>query len=487
MNGVRTAQDIERKYNLSEMGKNIELAEDKIFKVNNELTNFTNSVTSQFEAVQTSIDGKAEIWFYSGAPSLSNPPANSWEDFSMHVGDLYYDTNTGYAYRFKVADSVYSWEQVQDQDTVESLALANSAVDTADSKRRVFLETPTTPYDNGDLWINNQELYVCQTARETGEYTEGDFAIATKYTDDTVANEVASALSEVRESVTFLNGSEGGIFRPIDSNGDGINDGFILADRTDAVLPPDAKCLVANYEGIGFSQDGGDSYSIALKHDGVAGNWSFSGSQAIDGTNIKGYVANIANSTQSFGWNSQGLLFYDKDTLPQNDPPQFGDMNSGIGAIRFQQTRADEGMYRGNTILIQAKKSTNQGGSGTSSIYLSADRLVFNDVPYGGDGWKSLNYFNGWHNRDDAPYENGQFQKVDGVVIMQGLISGGSTTLVPAFLLPEGYRPSKRLIFPMLTGSGMGRLFVQDDGYCIPDGIGKEVWSSLSNIQFYVG
>ena len=30
-------------------------------------------------------------------------------------------------------------EQVQDQDTVESLALANSASDTADSKRRVFL------------------------------------------------------------------------------------------------------------------------------------------------------------------------------------------------------------------------------------------------------------------------------------------------------------------------------------------------------------
>ena len=80
-------------------------------------------------------------------------------------------------------------------------------------------------------------------------------------------------MSEVLESVTFINGTEGGIFRPIDSNGDGINDGFILADRTDAVLPPDAKCMVFNFEGIGFSQDGGETYSVALRHDG--NNWSF--------------------------------------------------------------------------------------------------------------------------------------------------------------------------------------------------------------------
>lgn len=269
MNGVRAAQDLERKYNLSEVKKNIELADDKIFKVNNELTNFTNSVTSQFEEVQTSIDGKAEIWFYSGAPSLSNLPTSSWEDFFMHIGDLYYDTETGYAYRFKVLEDVYSWEQVQDKDTVESLALANSASDTADSKRRVFLGTPAIPYDIGDLWIYNEELYVCQTTKETGEYAEGDFAIATKYTDDTVANEVASALSEVRESVTFLNGTEGGIFRPIDSNGDGINDGVIFADRTDAELPPDAKLLVINFEGIGLSGDAGNTYRTAITNDGT--------------------------------------------------------------------------------------------------------------------------------------------------------------------------------------------------------------------------
>lgn len=166
-----------------------------------------NDYSDEIENLEKKIDSKAEIWFYAGAPTLLNAPVSGWsvEEYTDHVGDLYYDTDTGYGYRFKFTDGVYGWEQVQDQDTIEALALANAASDTADSKRRVFVAQPAPPYDNGDLWLNSQEIYVCQISKgRDEEYEDDDFIIATKYTDDTVANQVGDDLEVVRGTVTTI-------------------------------------------------------------------------------------------------------------------------------------------------------------------------------------------------------------------------------------------------------------------------------------------
>ena len=166
-----------------------------------------NNYSEEIEELEKKIDTKAEIWFYSGVPTLKNAPVSSWdiEEYTDHVGDLYYDTSTGYPYRFKFTNGVYSWERIEDQDLAEALALANAASDTADSKRRVFMAQPTPPYDNGDLWLNNQEIYVCQISKAAGTtYEAKDFIIATKYTDDTVANQVGDNLEIVRGTVTTI-------------------------------------------------------------------------------------------------------------------------------------------------------------------------------------------------------------------------------------------------------------------------------------------
>ena len=204
--GVRTAQDLERKYKLIGQQTAAEQNPEGISKIEKELENFANETQRHFYELQADIDDLSEIWFFSGTPTLSNQPASLWnsEDYSSHVGDMYYDTSTGYGYRFKVVSGVYSWEQIQDQDTVEALALANAASDTADSKRRVFMEQPTPPYDNGDLWLNNQEIYVCQISKQEGTFEDNDFIVATKYTDDTVANRVGDNLEVVRGSVLTI-------------------------------------------------------------------------------------------------------------------------------------------------------------------------------------------------------------------------------------------------------------------------------------------
>lgn len=208
--GVRSPTDIEQKYDLGEIAglkKAVRMNETGLSKTNQTLEQFTNTTVQNFKEVQKELDGKAEIWFYKGIPTLLNEPANGWseESYQSHVGDMYYDWNTGYAYRFKLEDGVFSWERVQDKDTVEALAKANAAVDTADSKRRVFLETPAPPYDNGDLWVHEEDIYVCQISKpETETYAKEDFILATNYTDDTYAKQVGDNLEIVRGTVASI-------------------------------------------------------------------------------------------------------------------------------------------------------------------------------------------------------------------------------------------------------------------------------------------
>lgn len=206
-NGVRTAQDLERKYKLANLKKAVELSETGINQTNETLEEFIKETTENLDNLQKELDGKVTTYYYSGQPSFSNAPTNEWkeEEYENHLGDLYYDKETGYNYIFEVNEGVYSWVKIEDKDLTEALSIANAAQDTADNKRRIFLDTPEPPYDNGDLWLNNEEIYVCQIGKPEGElYAEGDFIVGVKYTDDTLANEVANELTIVKGQVTTI-------------------------------------------------------------------------------------------------------------------------------------------------------------------------------------------------------------------------------------------------------------------------------------------
>ena len=122
-------------------------------------------IGDDLEKIQQQIDGAIMTWYYQGVPTLSNAPANTWnadgtegvsEDtyYRNHVGDLYYDKDTGYAYRFLKDGNTYKWELVRDTGVTEALGKAQEAKATADGKRRVFVSQPTPPYEVGDLWVN---------------------------------------------------------------------------------------------------------------------------------------------------------------------------------------------------------------------------------------------------------------------------------------------------------------------------------------------
>ena len=125
--------------------------------------NFIDKVSyaTDIQSVRDQIDKSITTWFFDSVPTLANAPVSGWAtnaDKDVHLGDLYYDNLTGYSYRFKKENSVYSWLKLSDSDVTKALVNAATAQDTADNKRRVFFDTPVTPYDKGDLWDTGSGL-----------------------------------------------------------------------------------------------------------------------------------------------------------------------------------------------------------------------------------------------------------------------------------------------------------------------------------------
>lgn len=124
---VRTAAELERKYDLRSQNKssNAEL-EERI--------NTLNQTLYQYIAViNMELSEKSGTHFGSGVPSLLNKPAVDWdeEDKAKHIGDIYCNTDTGCIYLFKSTDNVYEWFETN--KGVGSKALA--AVQTAETVR----------------------------------------------------------------------------------------------------------------------------------------------------------------------------------------------------------------------------------------------------------------------------------------------------------------------------------------------------------------
>lgn len=145
--------------------------------------------------LQNQADGAIETWFYEGVPTLDNLPAIDWntnELKKIHIGDLYYDQTTGYAYRFtKYNDDVtpYRWNRIKDNDIVAALEAANHAQATADSKMKVFYgETKPTNYKVGDMWVNatlegkfNNDIARAVADNET--FNANDWVLASRYSE----------------------------------------------------------------------------------------------------------------------------------------------------------------------------------------------------------------------------------------------------------------------------------------------------------------
>lgn len=204
---------------LEELGS--EAMESKDF-INNTLPGILDEIKAQ-------LDGQIEQHFYqidpsplSTAPGSENGVPNSgWTDSTMkenHLGDLYYNTTSGKVWRYVkiqwrpkpgyAPGTFYVWQELQDSELAQAIAIANEALELGKEKNRIFTSTPVTPYDVGDLWVQGAtgDIMRCKTARESGAFTSSDWEKASKYTDDSalknfINGDFANAIDTMTEQI----------------------------------------------------------------------------------------------------------------------------------------------------------------------------------------------------------------------------------------------------------------------------------------------
>lgn len=190
-----------------------------------DMANAVVAINSDIADLQSQIDGNITSWFYAVDPAMNlppvtvdpdNPESTGWdtdEKKQNHVGDLYYNTDTGHTWRFVYQNASYQWVAVTDSDVTKALQDAAEAKDLADHKRRVFIVQPIPPYDVGDLWCvgNTGDILTCTTAKVEGQvFQAADWSKLNKYTDDTRAdaayNLASAANTTAGNALTAANG-----------------------------------------------------------------------------------------------------------------------------------------------------------------------------------------------------------------------------------------------------------------------------------------
>lgn len=184
-------------------------------------TDAQDYVDAAIAGLQDQLDGVVVAWFYPYSPTTSNVPASDWTTEALkqeHIGDTFTNTeeyiddqttpDAGKSWRWLYDDvnMTYSWNIIGDNLATQALLLAQNAKDTADGKRRVFVAEPVTPYEIGDLWMSGPsgEIKKCKTERLTGNYYASDWELASKYTDDTAADQAQQDANTANTAISVI-------------------------------------------------------------------------------------------------------------------------------------------------------------------------------------------------------------------------------------------------------------------------------------------
>lgn len=197
---------------VSSTEERIGTAEEDIEEANKAIDGLGDRITDEVANLQGQIDGAIQFWNGSDIPTLNNEPAINWtteEDRNNHRADIYTviedvdgELKQGKSYRFDKVGISWTWVELTDNELSAVQALAAS-------KAKVFVTQPKVPYNVGDLWLKDKELYECVTAKDTnGSFALIDWQKATKYTDDTIALLAQQAADKAIDNQTTTSTTE---------------------------------------------------------------------------------------------------------------------------------------------------------------------------------------------------------------------------------------------------------------------------------------
>ena len=125
--------------------------------------------------VKEQIDGKIETFRQSDDPSVN------WtdEEKKSHENDLWYDTTN---------NIVKMWNGSTWDDFTGDVP--ESVWNEINGKAQIFTDTPKTPYNKGDLWVDGSDILTCMISKTDKEtYSKDDWQKKNSYTDNSALNE----------------------------------------------------------------------------------------------------------------------------------------------------------------------------------------------------------------------------------------------------------------------------------------------------------
>ena len=125
--------------------------------------------------VKEQIDGKIDTFRQSDDPSVN------WtdEEKKSHENDLWYDTTNNIVKMWNGS----SWDDFTGD-------VPESVWNEINGKAQIFTDTPTVPYNKGDLWVDGSDILTCMTSKTDKEtYSKDDWQKKNSYTDNSALNE----------------------------------------------------------------------------------------------------------------------------------------------------------------------------------------------------------------------------------------------------------------------------------------------------------
>ena len=148
---VRQASDLEQKYDLGVLAgsaKTNTRLDEQVRLLNQTLAQHIANSNARFEELEE-IE-TIGTHFHSGVPSLLNEPAIAWETDELkqeHIGDMYYDTDNGHIYLFKLTEDVFEWVECFNEtvSTAQSIEQVHEIMDVVENTRLEVIFEPELP------------------------------------------------------------------------------------------------------------------------------------------------------------------------------------------------------------------------------------------------------------------------------------------------------------------------------------------------------
>lgn len=289
---------------------------NQIISTQNSQSETINNIQSGLDDLVDQID--SNITYYKGnyVPTLENEPASEWTTDELknnHLGDLFYNTETGIAYRFVKDGVVYKWEE-ESNDVAEAIELAenaiaqataaqntansaqsiatgaqntaegaqttannalstannaqssaNNAQSSANSKRRVFVTEPVPPYDVGDLWTDGDDIFVCKTEKTEGEtFSQDDWENSNNY-----AEQIMTTNTKLNETISTLDGTTSTVANLQTT----LNNDYLNSEQINAIVQgqdSDIEGLSGKISQLETSADGLAVRVTSIENNGVS-------------------------------------------------------------------------------------------------------------------------------------------------------------------------------------------------------------------------